>query len=168
MRVYRASRRPRAAFDPLDASSSVDRDGWRFNDKRTAILYTAEVQSLAILEVVSRPGWQTLAELIIVAIDVPDGSVVSLAELDLLLPTNWNVRPAGPNAQSIGGEFLAAVDHQAARGRQVCGVRVPSVISTVDHNVLLDPRQVASYVIAEWHRIPFDWLRGTATAAQGP
>ncbi|MFM7640021.1 MAG: RES domain-containing protein, partial [Cyanobium sp.] len=57
MRVYRASRRPLAAFDPLDASSSVERDGWRFNDKRTAIPYTAEVQSLAILEVVSRPGW---------------------------------------------------------------------------------------------------------------
>ncbi|MFM7641518.1 MAG: tetratricopeptide repeat protein [Cyanobium sp.] len=30
----------------------------------------------------------------------------------------------------------------------------PSVISTVDYNVLLDPRQVASYAIAEWHRIP--------------
>ena len=89
--MYRASRKPRSAFDPLDASASVARAGWRFNDKRSAILYTAEVQSLAILEVVSRPGWSTVAELTIAAIAVPEGSVLSLEELGLLLPTNWTV-----------------------------------------------------------------------------
>jgi hypothetical protein len=31
-------------------------------------------------------------------------------DLELILPTNWNVRPVGPNAQSIAREFLAAVD----------------------------------------------------------
>ena len=56
MRVFRASRRPRAAFDPLDSSASVARDGWRFNDKRSEILYTAEVQALSILEIAARPG----------------------------------------------------------------------------------------------------------------
>lgn len=163
MLVYRASRKPRSACDPLDASASVARDGWRFNDKRSAILYTAEVQSLAMLEVVSRPGWTTLVELTIAAIEVPDGSVVSLDDLGLLLPTNWNVRPAGPNAQSIGGEFLKAVDQAAKEGRQICGVRVPSVISTTDCNILLDPRQSEKYRVVEWARIPFNWLVGTAT-----
>ena len=161
--MYRASRKPRSAFDPLDASASVARAGWRFNDKRSAILYTAEVQSLAILEVVSRPGWGTVAELTIAAIALPEGSVLSLEELRLLLPTNWNVRPVGPNAQSIGGEFLKAVDLAATEGRLICGVRVPSVISTTDFNVLLDPRQRELYRIAEWVRIPFNWLVGTAT-----
>jgi RES domain-containing protein len=117
MLVYRASRKPRSAFDPLDASASVARDGWRFNDKRNAILYAAEVQSLSILEVVSRPDWANLAEITVAAIAVPEGSVVSLEELGLLLPTNWNVRPAGPNAQSIGREFLNAVDQTATEGR---------------------------------------------------
>ena len=56
-----------------------------------------------------RPGWATLAELTIAAIAVPEGSILSLEELGLQLPTNWNVRPAGPNAQRIGGEFLKAV-----------------------------------------------------------
>jgi RES domain-containing protein len=163
MLVYRASRKPRSAFDPLDASASVARAGWRFNDKRSAILYTAEVQSLAILEVVSRPGWGTVAELTIAAIAVPEGSVLSLKELGLLLPTNWNVRPVGPNAQSIGGEFLKAVDLAATEGRQICGVRVPSVISTTDCNILLDPRQLENYRIADWARIPFNWLVATAT-----
>ena len=161
--MYRASRKPRSAFNPLDASASVARDGWRFNEKRSAILYAAEVQALAILEVVSRPGWSTVAELTIAAIEVPDGTVVSLNDLGLLLPTNWNVRPAGPNAQSIGSEFLIAVDQAATEGRQICGVRVPSVISTTDSNVLLDPRQSEKYRIADWVRIPFNWLVGTAT-----
>lgn len=163
MLVYRASRKPRSAFDPLDASASVARDGWRFNDKRNAILYAAAVQSLAILEVVSRPGWSNLTELTIAAIALPEGSVVSLEDLDLLLPTNWNVRPAGPNAQRLGAEFLQAVDQAASRGRQICGVTVPSVISITDCNVLLDPRQREQYRIAEWARIPFNWLVETAT-----
>ena len=161
--MYRASRRPRTAFDPLDSSASVARDGWRFNDRRSEILYAAEVQSLSILEVAARPGWDTAAELTIAAIEVPYGTVFDLHDLGIVLPSNWNVRPAAPNAQSIGGEFLAAVDREAAAGRRVCGVRVPSVISTTDHNVLLDPRQKLSLRVASWSRIPFNWLVGTAT-----
>lgn len=163
MRVYRASRRPRAAFDPFDSSASIARDGWRFNDKRSEILYTAEVQALSILEVAARPGWDTVMELTIAAIEVPDGTIFELSDLGIVLPTNWNLRPAAPNAQSVGGEFLAAVDREDAAGRRVCGVRVPSVISTTDHNVLLDPRQQASFSIASWSRIPFNWLVGTST-----
>ncbi len=163
MRVYRASRRPRAAFDPLDSSASVARDGWRFNDRRSEVLYTAEVQSLAILEVAARPGWDSVSELTIAAIEVPDRTVVDLSDLSIVLPSNWNLRPAGPNAQRIGSEFLAAVDREAAAGRRVCGVRVPAVVSTTDHNVLLDPRQRASYSVASWARIRFNWLVGTAT-----
>ena len=163
MWVYRASRHSRAAFDPLDSSASVARDGWRFNDKRSEVLYTAGVQSLAILEVAARPGWDTVVELTIAAIEVPDGTVFDLSDLGIVLPSNWNLRPAGPNAQSISGEFLSAVDREAAAGLRVCGVRVPSVISTTDYNVLLDPRQKAGFSIASWSRIPFNWLVGTAT-----
>lgn len=150
-------------FDPLDASASVARDGWRFNDSRTPILYTAEVESLAILEVVARPGWASVTELVVAAIEVPDGAVVNLADLGITLPGNWAMRPAAANARAVGGEFVAAVDTLAAAGRQVCGVRVPSVISRFDHNVLLDPRQAHAYKVAGWSRIAFDWLAATAT-----
>ena len=153
--VYRASRRPRAEFDPLDSSASVARNGWRFNDNRTEILYAAGVESLATLEVVK--------ELIIASIEVPDGSVVDLEDLGIVLPSNWNVRPAAPNAQAIGAEFLAAVDQAGTAGIRICGVRVPSVISATDCNVLLDPRQTSDYSVTAWSRIPFDWLAGTAT-----
>jgi len=164
MLVYRASRRPKELFDPLDSQASVARDGWRFNDKNCSIIYTAEVQSLAILEVVSRPGWETVNELIIAVISIPDESVVGLDDLGLVLPTNWNVRPVGPNAQNIGREFLAAVDLATGKDEQICGLKVPSVISTTDQNVLLDPRQVSHYSISEWVRIPFNWLVKTETS----
>jgi RES domain-containing protein len=163
MLVYRATRRPRALFDPLDSSASVARDGWRFNDRRSEVLYAAEVQSLSILEVAARPGWDTVTELAVAAIEVPDGSVLNLDDLGIVLPSNWNVRPAAPNAQSIAREFLEAVDSERAAGRRVCGLRVPSVISTADHNVLLDPRQKKSFAVKAWARIPFDWLVGNAT-----
>jgi hypothetical protein len=81
------------------------------------------VQSLAILEVVARPGWSSQAELCVACLRVPEGSVVDLGI-----------------------------------GRRLCGVRVPSVISSVDHNVLLDPRQADVYTIDSWALIPFDWL----------
>jgi RES domain-containing protein len=163
VRVYRASRKPRALFDPLDSTASVARDGWRYNDSRTEILYAAEVEALSILEVVARPGWESVVELNVAAIEVPDGSIAELSDLAITLPSNWNQRPAARNAQRIGAEFLAAVDHARTQGRRVCGVRVPSVISSTDHNVLLDPRQKSAYRIANWSRIPFDWLIGTAT-----
>jgi RES domain-containing protein len=163
VRVYRASRRPKKDFDPLDSTASVARDGWRYNDNRTEILYAATVEALATLEVVARPGWNTVKELTIASIEVPDGSVVNLEELGIVLPLNWNVRPAAPNAQAIGAEFLLAVDKAKAAGTRICGLRVPSVISTTDYNVLLDPRQKSSYAVAAWSRIPFDWLKGTAT-----
>jgi RES domain-containing protein len=163
VRVFRASRKPRARFDPLDSSASVARDGWRFNDNRTEILYAAEVEALAILEVVARPGWENVVELNVAAIDVPDGAIGTLGDLGITLPTNWNQRPAARNAQRIGAEFLQAVDEAHRTGRILCGVRVPSVISSTDHNILLDPRQKSAYHVAQWMRIPFDWLISTST-----
>ena len=163
MRVYRASRRSRNQFDPLDSKPSVARDGWRFNDRRSEILYAAEVQALAVLEVVARPGWETIEEITVAVIEVPDRTVVELTDVGLILPTNWNQRPAARNAQRIGGEFLAAINTQRRSSRKLCGVRVPSVISTTDYNILLDPRQRASYHVVDWVRLPFDWLLGSAT-----
>ncbi|MGH8681875.1 MAG: RES family NAD+ phosphorylase [Burkholderiales bacterium] len=163
MRVYRASRKPRAQFDPRDSSASVARDGWRYNDNRTEILYASEVEALAILEIVARPGWETVVELNVAAIEVPDGSIVNLSDLAITLPSNWNQRPAARNAQRIGAEFLMAVDRARPEGRTVCGLRVPSVISKTDHNVLLDPRQKSAYRIVDWSLIPFDWLIATST-----
>lgn len=163
MRLFRASRLPRAQFDPLDSSRSVARDGWRFNDRRTEILYAADVEALALLEVVVRPGWESVQEITVATIEVPDDTIADLEELGITLPRNWNARPVARDSQSVGAEFLRAVDGKAASGRVICGVRVPSVISSSDFSVLLDPRQKASYGVAAWARIPFETLRTTNT-----
>jgi RES domain-containing protein len=162
MLVFRASRKPRRLFDALDSSASIARDGWRFNDRRSEILYSAEVEALAILEVVARPGWENVAELTIAAIEVPDDAVVNLDTLGIALPSNWSQRPAARSAQRIAAEFLAAVDAASKQNRTLCGVRVPSVISSTDRNVLLDPRQKSKYRVVAWSRVAFDWLLGTA------
>ena len=159
--VYRASCFP-DRFNPLDASPSVARAGWRFNDQDTPILYAAEAQSLAILEVIARPGWATLGELSIYSIEV-SGEIVTLADLGIVLPTNWNNRPAAHSARRVGAEFLGQVDLARAKGRTIAGVWVPSVISTVERNVLLDPRQVETFRLKAQVRIPFDWLAQTRT-----
>lgn len=163
MRLFRASLLPRANFDPLDSGRSVARDGWRFNDRKTEILYAAEVEALALLEVVVRPGWELVREITVATIEVPNAAVVDLGDLGITLPTNWNGRPVARDAQSIGTEFLAALDARPTKARLVVGVRVPSVISTSDRNVLLDPRQKAAYRVVDWARIPFETLRSTAT-----
>ena len=139
------------------------RDGWRFNDSKTEILYAATVEALALLEVVVRPGWESVREITVASIEVPDGSVADLADVGITLPTNWNARPVARDSQSIGAEFVRAIDAGLSGTKAICGLRVPSVISATDLNVLLDPRQKASYRVTNWSRIPFETLRSTAT-----
>jgi RES domain-containing protein len=163
LRLFRASRLLRAQFDPLDSSRSVARDGWRFNDRKTEMLYAATVEALALLEVVVRPGWESVREITVASLDIPDDSVVDLDDVGITLPTNWNARPVARDSQPIGAEFLRAIDARSPVANVICGLRVPSVISSTDFNVLLDPRQKASYRVAGWTRIPFGTLRTTGT-----
>ena len=128
MKLYRARawRTGPATFDPLDSSGSIGGAGWRFNDVQTEILYTAEVEALAILEVAVRPGWETVRQVLIGTIELPDGLVVEPRDLGIRLPSNWNARPVAPDSRSIAREFLHAIAGVAAASRPV-GLRVPSV-----------------------------------------
>jgi hypothetical protein len=80
-----------------------------------------------------------------------------------ILVGHWDQRPAAGNAQHIGRAFLTAIDRAQASGRTICGLRVPSVISKSDHNVLLDPRQRSRFRVAHRHKIPFGRLLATLT-----
>lgn len=158
MRLYRARavRGGAGLFNALDATGSVAGPlGRRFNDPLTPILYTAEREALAILEVAVRPGWETVREVLIAPIDIPDDAVVELADLGIELPADWNARPAAPAARSIARKFL---DRAGARSPSPLGLRVPSVLSTSDFNVLLDPSRGASYRAGRAHRLPFNAL----------
>lgn len=164
MKLYRARtwRGGAATFDALDSTGSVSGpQGWRFNDVKTEILYTAEVEALAILEVAVRPGWETIQQVLIATIEMPHDSVANLSDLGIVLPRNWDARPAAADSRTIAREFLAAVAGLPARATKPIGLRVPSVLSSSDFNVLVDPSRKRECTSAITSRIPFNTLRAT-------
>ncbi len=167
MKLYRA-RAWRGAgpptFDPLDSSGSMSGPkGWRFNDLSTEILYAAEVEALAILEVAVRPGWETIRQVLVATIDIPDDSVTTLEDLAIALPGNWNARPAADDSRLIAREFLDAVARRPAGNPRPMGLWVPSVLSATDCNVLIDPSRRAECTWSITHRVPFKTLRATGS-----
>ncbi len=167
MKVYRARaiRGPGTpTFEPLDSRDSVAGPaGWRFNDLGTEILYAAEVEALAALEVAVRPGWETIQQVLIATIEVPDGAISDLGDLGIVLPRNWNARPVQEDSRLIAREFLDAVAALPAGKRKPVGLRVPSVLSSSDYNVLLDPSRRSEYRAAITGHIPFSTLRTSAS-----
>jgi RES domain-containing protein len=151
-------------FDPLDSASSIaGPKGWRFNDLSTEILYSAEVEALATLEVAVRPGWETIQKVLVATLEVPDGAIVSLADLAIVLPSNWNARPVVDDSRHIARAFLDAIANMPPGSNRPVGLRVPSVLSSSDFNVLLDPSRKSEYIADVSHRIPFKTLRGTGS-----
>lgn len=164
MKLYRARawRAGPATFDPLDSSGSIGGAGWRFNDVHTEILYAAEVEALAILEVAVRPGWETVKQVLIGTIDLPDGLIIEPRGLGIILPTNWSARPVAPASRSVAREFLNAIATIAASSRPI-GLRVPSVLSNSDFNVLIDPSRKELCSTSLVRRLPFGNLLATSS-----
>jgi RES domain-containing protein len=153
-----------ATFDPLDSSGSVSGPkGWRYNDLATEVLYAAEVEALATLELAVRPGFDTIRQVLIASIEIPDDSITSLSALGIVLPGNWNARPAADDSRTIAREFLDAITRLPATAPKPVGLRVPSVLSASDSNVLLDPSRRSQYTATISNRIPFSTLRETRT-----
>jgi RES domain-containing protein len=151
-------------FDPLDSASSIaGPKGWRFNDLATEILYAAEVEALAILEVAVRPGWESIQQVLVATMEIPDGAVAAPEDLGIQLPSNWNARPVADDSRQIAREFLNAVAGMPPGSNRPAGLRVPSVLSSSDSNVLLDPSRKADFRAAITNRIPFKTLRGTGS-----
>ena len=163
MRLYRASKGAAATFKPLDSAPSIRGPlGWRWNDVHTEILYTAERESLAILEVALRPGWDKIGQIVVAAIDIPDGAVVDPSALGIVLPTNWNNRPATDDSRVVAREFLTAISGLPPATRPM-GLRVPSVVSSSDFNVLIDPSRRAECQAKVIAKIPFKTLGASPT-----
>ena len=167
MKVYRARAwrgMGPATFDPLDSSGSVSGPkGWRFNDLGTEILYTAEVEALATLEIAVRPGFDKIRHILIASIEIPEDSIVTLSTLGIVLPSNWNARPVADDSRTIARDFLDAIAKLPRGSRKPVGLRVPSVLSASDHNVLLDPSQKREYTATISNRIPFSTLRDASS-----
>ncbi len=164
MKLFRARawRSGSAAFDALDSSGSVSGPrGWRFNDLSMEILYAAEAEALAILEVAVRPGFESIQEVLVATIEVADGGVVDPLDLGITLPSNWNAQPVADDSRWVAREFLDAVQALPRTAPRPFGLRVPSVLSSSDCNVLLDPSRRTEYSARMISRVPFKTLRNT-------
>jgi RES domain-containing protein len=105
--------------------------GGRWNSPGTAMIYTAQSQSLAVLEVlVHLDSPELLKKYLLFEVAVDEAYV---AELDpSKLPRNWRADPAPSKVQTIG-------DHWAAGGTSAV-LRVPSTLVPGESNFLLSPR----------------------------
>ena len=105
--------------------------GGRWNSPGTAMIYTAQSQSLAVLEVlVHLDSPELLKKYLLFEVAVDEAYV---DELDpSKLPRNWKADPAPSKVQTIGDDWAA--------GGASAVLRVPSTLVPGESNFLLNPR----------------------------
>ena len=105
--------------------------GGRWNSPGVAIVYTAESQSLAALEmVVHLDSPELLRSYVVVEVGIDESMVAKVERIQL--PRNWRADPPPHKVREIG-------DAWAAAGASAV-LQVPSAILPAEHNFLLNPR----------------------------
>lgn len=137
------------------ASTAFDGEGarrypGRWNEKGTAIVYTASSLSLATLEVFVHLDPDELPDdLVAIRCQVPDGIAIERLEV-AKLPGNWRAVPAPATVQALGSRWVAAATSAV--------LVVPSAVTPGENNVLLNPAHsdMAKLVIDPPQRFAFD------------
>lgn len=108
--------------------------GARWNSVGVELIYTACNRSLAMAEVAVHLSLATLPkDFQMVTIDIPDD--IKLLQLEVNdLPNKWNAFPHLSSSQIIGDQFV--------REGAFCLLRLPSVVTKGDYNVLINPYHV--------------------------
>jgi RES domain-containing protein len=107
------------------------RYGGRWNSVGVAVIYTAESQSLAALEVVVHlDSSELLDHYVLFEVGIDESLIVRVGPPEL--PRNWRADPPPKKTQSIG-------DAWAATGASAV-LRVPSAVLPAEHDFLLNPR----------------------------
>jgi RES domain-containing protein len=126
LKVWRIARRGYA--DTALSGYGAAQRGGRWNSRDTPVVYAAQYQSLALLELLVNANKQELPDdLIFTGIDVPDDAIMDVDSL----PEGLNAIPHTSASQTVGDKWIAS--------RASVGLRVPSVIVPTEHNVLLNP-----------------------------
>jgi len=112
------------------SGSGARRYGGRWNNPGSAIVYTSETQSLAVLEMlVHLDGPDLLHEYVLIGVGIEEPL---LRDLDpSILPRNWRTDPALLLLRKIGDDWVVA--------RTSVALRVPSALVPGESNVLLNP-----------------------------
>lgn len=104
--------------------------GGRWNSVGTAMVYTSEAASLTMLEtLVHLHAASLLDSFTLLSVDVPD-ELIQVIERESLLK-NW--------AASEAPSALADIGDQWVRSGEAVALRIPSALSPVEYNFLLNP-----------------------------
>jgi RES domain-containing protein len=123
-----------AAFN----GSGARKYGGRWNSPGTSIVYTAETQSLAVLELLvhlEQPDLLQRYVLIGVTIDQTFIEKVDRSRL----PRHWQAEPPSIELRTIGDEWIASNTSVA--------LQVPSAVVPAENNLLLNPAH------ADFHKL---------------
>lgn len=121
--------------------------GGRWNSPGTSMVYTSETASLTMLEtLVHLRAPQILDWFTLLRVNVPD---------KLIMSTDMSVLPGSWNSEEAPAELAAYGDNWAESQGSVA-LRVPSALSPVEYNYVLNPEHPAYHgIIREAKEIPF-------------
>jgi len=104
--------------------------GGRWNSVGSSMVYTAESQALAALEmVIHLDSSDLLDHYVLFKIGIEESLVTILASREL--PRNWRADPPPLKTREIGGSWISAGTSAV--------LEVPSAILPAEHNFLLNP-----------------------------
>ncbi|EAU4783867.1 RES domain-containing protein [Salmonella enterica] len=123
--------------------------GGRWNSVGVPMVYVSETASLTMLEtLVHLHAAQFLEYFTLLRIDVPDDQIQSVDMTEL--PDNWADEDAPPELAVYGDTWCFSKDSIA--------LRVPSALSPVEYNYLLNPECPDFYgIIQKAEAIPFQF-----------
>jgi RES domain-containing protein len=107
------------------------RYGGRWNSPGVAMVYTAESQSLAVLEMaVHLDSSGLLDRYVVIEVGIDESLVETVQPSEL--PRNWRDDPPPMKLRQLGDRWIAE--------RASAALQVPSVLIPAEHNFLLNPR----------------------------
>ena len=129
MLIYRLCKQ-RYSDTVLSGNGGLQADG-RWHTQGRSVVYCTTSEALAVLELRVHVGNYLPRDTFVMhQIDIADAH---LAVLDAAqLPEGWNAVPHSPVSQRVGDEWLA--------GNRSAALRVPSIHSSTEFNVLLNPQ----------------------------
>jgi len=112
------------------SGSGARKYGGRWNSPGTAVVYTAQTQSLAVLEMlVHLDGPELLQRYALIGVEIEESLVREVGTADL--PRNWRADPAPVGLRKIGDAWIASGVSPV--------LRVPSTLVPAESNFLLNP-----------------------------
>ena len=104
--------------------------GGRWNSPGIALVYTAQNQALAVLEMlVHLENSELLAYYVLIGVEIAEPFIQELERSKL--PRSWSADPSPLNLRAIGDEWALA--------RTSVALRVPSTLVPAEGNLLLNP-----------------------------